>query len=109
MLVSPGFMLVLVILAVLLGVPPALCLRACARRRARVRRRGGAGFWPLAGMALAAGSLAFGAAMILPMTGALTGAGADPGRLHATALGLSWICFWVWLFVVALGRRRTIY
>lgn len=109
MLISPGFMLVLLILAALLCGPPALCLRACARRRARVRRRGGAGHWPLAGMALATGTLAFSLALIVPMTSAITD-GAGLGRIHAAALGLSWICFWVWLFVVVvLRRQRVIY
>jgi len=110
MLISPGFMLVLLILAMVLGGPPALCLRACAKRRAYVRRRGGSGHWPLAGMALATGTLAFSLALIVPMTTALAGGGAGLGRIHVLSLGLSWICFWVWLFVVVvLRRRRMIY
>ncbi len=103
---AQGALPALYVLIALFCIPPILSLRACFRRAGHVRRRGGRGLWPIAGTALSAAALAFNLGVVGMAAFALGSGGAELGSIHAFALSLSWVCFWIWLFVVVFLRRR---
>jgi hypothetical protein len=98
------------VLTILICTPPLLSLMACARRRARVVSRGGSGQWSLMGMIVSVAILLLNLAILVRFDVSSAWTFADLGRPYALALGLSWLCFWIWLYVVfAFRRRRVIY
>lgn len=104
---AQGALPALYILIALLCIPPILSLRACLKRAGHVRRRGRRGLWPMAGAAVSAAALTFNLGVVGVAAVALGSGGTELGRSHAVALGLSWLCFWIWVFVlVALRRLR---
>ncbi|MDH5528700.1 MAG: hypothetical protein OEY05_01565 [Paracoccaceae bacterium] len=98
------------VLTVLMTIPPLLSLMACSRWRKRVVGRGHSGQWPLAGMILSVAVLIINVA-ILGQVGLNSAPGVSGLKsLHAVALCLSWLCLWVWLYVLfAHPRRRILY
>lgn len=103
---AQGALPALYVLIALFCIPPILSLRACLKRAGHVRRRGRRGLWPIAGAAVSAAALAFNLGVVGIAAFALGSDGTELGGIHALALGLSWLCFWIWLFVVVALRRR---
>ncbi len=103
---AQGALPALYVLIALFCIPPILSLRACLRRAGRVRERGGLAVWPIVGVAISGGTLAFNLGVVGLAAVAINAGGAELGRIHALSLGLSWLCFWIWFFVIVAFRRR---
>ncbi|SPH17374.1 hypothetical protein DEA8626_00892 [Defluviimonas aquaemixtae] len=96
----------LYILIALFCVPPVLSLQASIRWFRHVRKRGRPGVWPLLGIAVSVVALAFNLGVIgvdLATSGTV---GIELGQIHAWTLGLSWICFWIWIVALVWLRRH---
>ncbi len=101
-----GVLPALFLMVVLLGVPPLLCMMACARRASRLRARFKPdGIYRL-GALLSGAAVVFNMLVLLPTTSALADGGAQITFGHWFGLALSWICFWAWIVVSITGRRR---
>ncbi|MCB2136524.1 MAG: hypothetical protein KDE08_11365 [Rhodobacteraceae bacterium] len=96
----------LIVLFILVCVPPLLSLLACRRRRLRVMSRGGSGQWPTLGMALSVAVLIVNLAILASVEITVIDGVPDIRKAHAVGLSLSWMCFWVWLYVILAFRRR---
>jgi hypothetical protein len=106
-----GVLPALLLMVVLLGVPPMLCMLSCARRASRMRARLRPDQIYRFGALASAGAFMFNMFVLLPTTSALASGGAQITLAHWFGLALSWICFWAWIVVSVTGRRRrrTVY
>lgn len=86
-------------------VPPLLSLLACRKRVLRARQRGIAPGWPLPGLIFSAAAFALNIAL-LSVSAILLARSPDWTRLQAAMLLIGWICFWLWVIVLATTRRH---
>lgn len=96
------------ILIALFCIPPVLSFRAMLRRLRHSRERGRPTGLFLAGAVFSAITLAFDLAVIgtdLLHSGISS---TELGAKHAAALGLSWLCLWVWIIALIVYRRGRI-
>ncbi len=101
-----GVLPALFMMLVLFGIPPMLSMLSASRRAARLRaRQRPDSSYRLAALASAAAFL-FNMIVLLPTAQAMADGGAQITALHWIALGLSWICFWSWVVISVMGRRR---
>lgn len=102
---AQGALPLAVVMTVLLCLPPAASLLACARRGIGLRRRGGDATWLLAGAAVSVGVILVNLAVIGATLWAAGRDGPVFGRSQAVAALLSWLCFWLWIAVLVFARR----
>ena len=101
-----GALPALLMMVVLLGIPPLLSMFVCARRAGRLRARGKPDRnYRIAALA-SLGAFVYNAAVLVLTGSALTDGAAQITTLHWLALALSWLCFWAWIVVTIIGRRR---
>ena len=95
------------VFAVLLLAPPILSLVGALRRTRRKSSRYGRAHRLLAaGVRLSAVALAYNAILFLLSSVAIVRGGVEMGWAHSLGLLLSWLCFWGWVAMHVLLRRR---
>jgi hypothetical protein len=94
------------VIAVLYCGPPLLVLTVCVRRRLRLRYFGRNSGGYAYGAAVAAVAFLFNLLVVLPTLGGLPGGSLRLSALSLIGLSVSWICFWAWVVLTTLLRRR---
>ena len=94
------------VLAALYCGPPLLVLGVCVRRRLRSRYFGRNSNGYSYGAAVAAVAFLFNLLVVLPTLGGLPGGSLKLSMLSLVGLSVSWICFWTWIVLTTLLRRR---
>jgi hypothetical protein len=86
--------------------PPLLVFVVCVRRRLRSRYFGRNSGGYAAGAAVAAVAFLFNLVVVLPTLGGLPGGSLKLSELSLVGLSVSWICFWTWVVLTTILRRR---
>lgn len=94
------------LIAVLYCGPPLLVLTVCIRRRLRSRYFGRNSNGYAVGAAVAAVALLFNLLVVLPTLSGLPGGSLRLSALSLIGLSVSWICFWAWVVLSTLLKRR---
>jgi hypothetical protein len=86
--------------------PPFLVFIVCVRRRLRSRYFGRNSGGYSAGAAVAAVAFLFNLLVVLPTLGGLAGGSLRLTVLSLIGLSVSWICFWAWIVLTTVLRRK---
>jgi hypothetical protein len=85
--------------------PPLLSLLACRKRVRRARKKGVAPGWPLQGLIFSAVAFVLNIALFT-VSVILLSQSPTWTRLQAAMLLIGWICFWLWVIVLATTRAQ---
>ncbi|MGB3148443.1 MAG: hypothetical protein WBA91_11900 [Paracoccaceae bacterium] len=103
--ILPGSIGAFLIFAAIWAIPPYFTLRLFVRTYRRAERRGVTPGRYLIALALMIICYLFNIGVLLRFGLALSDGTADLGGTEAIAFGISWVSFWLWIFLrLAIGR-----
>ena len=106
-MVLQGSVLIVVLIGVITCLPLFLALRLFVRAFNRARRRDQPTWRFVAAIAVTLIAFMFNLGVLMGTGRAVAEGGAPFTEMQALATGLSWVAFWIWLFLAfSFGRKR---